>query len=146
VGRDIDYPIALEGALKLKEVSYIHAEGYPTGELKHGPTALLGEQLLIVVIATKNESDEESVLRYSKSVSNVIEFRQQEAAVVAIVTEGDSEMSKVASYTVSVPRAPLLLQPIVEVIPLQLLAYYVAVLCGRNVDRPRHLSKSVIIE
>ncbi len=146
VGRDIDYPIALEGALKLKEISYIHAEGYPTGELKHGPTALLGEQFVIVIIATKDRDDEDSVLRYGKSLSNVIEFMQREGPVVAIVTEGDAEISKIASYTVSVPDVPVLLQPIVEVIPLQLLAYHIAVLCGRDIDRPRHLSKSVVIE
>jgi len=146
VGRDIDYPIALEGALKLKEISYIHAEGYPTGELKHGPTALLGEQFVIVIIATRDRHDEESVLRYGKSVSNIIEFIEREVPVVAIVTEGDEEIRRIASYTISVPEVPLLLQPIVEVIPLQLLAYHIAVLCGRNIDRPRHLSKSVVIE
>jgi glucosamine--fructose-6-phosphate aminotransferase (isomerizing) len=146
VGRDIDYPIALEGALKLKEISYIHAEGYPTGELKHGPTALLGEQFVVVILATKDEDDDDSVLRYGKSASNVIEFMQRQVPVVAIVTEGDDEISKIASYTVSVPDVPVLLQPIVEVIPLQLLAYHIAVLCGRDIDRPRHLSKSVVIE
>src|SRR5262245_46259383 len=124
VGRDIDYPIALEGALKLKEISYIHAEGYPTGELKHGPTALLGDQFVIVIIATRDRDDEDSVLRYGKSLSNVIEFMQREGPVVAIVTEGDEDISKIASYTVSVPDVPVLLQPIVEVIPLQLLAYH----------------------
>src|SRR5215471_6482773 len=146
VGRDIDYPIALEGALKLKEISYIHAEGYPTGELKHGPSALLGEQFVIVIIATRDRDNEESVLRYSKSLSNVIEFMERQGPVVAIVTEGDEEISKVASYTVSVPDVPVLLQPIVEVIPLQFLAYHIAVQCGRDIDRPRHLSKSVVIE
>jgi glucosamine--fructose-6-phosphate aminotransferase (isomerizing) len=146
VGRDIDYPIALEGALKLKEISYIHAEGIPTGELKHGPTALLGEQFVIVIIATRDREDEESVLRYGKSLSNVIEFMERQGPVVAIVTEGDKEISKVASYTVSVPDVPVLLQPIVEVIPLQFLAYHIAVQCGRDIDRPRHLSKSVVIE
>jgi glutamine---fructose-6-phosphate transaminase (isomerizing) len=146
VGRDIDYPIALEGALKLKEISYIHAEGYPTGELKHGPTALLGEQFVIVILATKDRDDEDSVLRYGKSLSNVIEFMERQGPVIAIVTEGDEEMSKIASYTISVPDVPVLLQPIVEVIPLQLLAYHIAVLCGRDIDRPRHLSKSVVIE
>src|SRR5215471_4490489 len=146
VGRDIDYPIALEGALKLKEISYIHAEGYPTGELKHGPSALLGEQFVIVILATKDRDDEDSVLRYGKSLSNVVEFLERQGPVVAIVTEGDQEISKIASYTVSVPDVPVLLQPIVEVIPLQLLAYHIAVLCGRDIDRPRHLSKSVVIE
>src|SRR5215510_5518718 len=99
MGRDIDYPIALEGALKLKEISYIHAEGYPTGELKHGPTALLGDQFVIVIIATRDRDDEDSVLRYGKSLSNVIEFMQREGPVVAIVTEGDEDISKIASYT-----------------------------------------------
>ena len=146
LGRGIHFPIALEGALKLKEISYIHAEGYPTGELKHGPTALLGEQFVIVILATKDRDDEDSVLRYGKSLSNVVEFLERQGPVVAIVTEGDQEISRIASYTVSVPDVPVLLQPIVEVIPLQLLAYHIAVLCGRDIDRPRHLSKSVVIE
>ena len=146
MGRDIDYPIALEGALKLKEISYIHAEGYPTGELKHGPTALVSDQLPIVVIATRDRRDQSSMLRYQKSVSNIREFIQREIPVLAIVTEGDKEISSIAPGVIFVPDVPVLLQPMVEVIPLQFLAYHIAVLCGRNVDRPRHLSKSVVAE
>jgi len=144
MGRDIDYPVALEGALKLKEVSYIHAEGYPTGELKHGPTALVNEQLPIVVLATRDCHDADSMLRYEKTVSNIREFVERGIPVLAIVTEGDNELTE--TRTIAVPEVPLLLQPLVEVIPLQLLAYHIAVLCGRNVDRPRHLSKSVVAE
>ncbi len=146
MGRDIDYPIALEGALKLKEISYIHAEGYPTGELKHGPTALINEQLPIVVLAMHDESDEGSVLRYGKSVSNIREFVDRGIPVLAIATEGDQEVSRIAPYVVFVPDVPVLLQPLVEVVPLQLLAYHVAVRAGHNVDRPRNLSKSVMVE
>ncbi|PYP86167.1 MAG: hypothetical protein DMG65_19270 [Candidatus Angelobacter sp. Gp1-AA117] len=146
IGRDIDYPVALEGALKLKEVSYIHAEGYPTGELKHGPTALVNENLPIVVLATRDRRDADSMLRYEKSVSNIREFVEREIPVLAIVTEGDKELTRIAPGTISVPDVPILLQPLVEVIPLQFLAYHIAVLCGRNVDRPRHLSKSVMAE
>jgi glutamine---fructose-6-phosphate transaminase (isomerizing) len=146
MGRDIDYPVALEGALKLKEVSYIHAEGYPTGELKHGPTALVNDQLPVVVLATRDVRDPDSVLRYEKSVSNIREFIEREIPVLAIVTEGDKEITEIARRTIPVPDVPVLLQPFVEVIPLQFLAYHIAVLCGRNVDRPRHLSKSVVAE
>jgi glucosamine--fructose-6-phosphate aminotransferase (isomerizing) len=146
VGRDIDYPIALEGALKLKEISYIHAEGYPTGELKHGPTALVNEELPVVVLATHDETDEGSMVRYDRSVSNIREFVHREIPVLAIVNEGDTTIPKITSGVVMVPSVPMLLQPIIEVIPLQFLAYHIAVLCGRNVDRPRHLSKSVVSE
>jgi glucosamine--fructose-6-phosphate aminotransferase (isomerizing) len=146
MGRDIDYPIALEGALKLKEVSYIHAEGYPTGELKHGPTALVNEQLPIVVLATQDRHDEDSVLRYSKTVASIREFIDREIPVLAIVSATDTDIQKIAPCVLRVPEAPVLLQPIVEVIPLQFLAYHIAVLCGRNIDHPRHLSKSVVIE
>src|SRR5580765_4198612 len=146
VGRDIDYPIALEGALKLKEISYIHAEGYPTGELKHGPTALVNEDLPVVVLATHDKHDEGSMVRYERTVSNIREFVQREIPVLAITTEGDTIISQLTSGIIPVPELPMLLQPIVEVVPLQFLAYHIAVLCGRNVDRPRHLSKSVMIE
>ncbi|HEV8181257.1 MAG TPA: isomerizing glutamine--fructose-6-phosphate transaminase, partial [Candidatus Angelobacter sp.] len=146
IGRDIDYPIALEGALKLKEVSYIHAEGYPTGELKHGPTALVNEQLPIVVLAAHDSRDPDSTLRYRRSVSNIREFIDREIPVLSIVPRSDREIEKIAPCVLRVPDVPLLLQPILEVIPLQLLAYHVAVLCGRDVDRPRHLSKSVVVE
>jgi glucosamine--fructose-6-phosphate aminotransferase (isomerizing) len=146
IGRDIDYPIALEGALKLKEVSYIHAEGYPTGELKHGPTALVNEQLPIVVLAAHDSRDPDSILRYQRSVSNIREFIEREIPVLSIVPQSDREIEKIAPCVLRVPDVPLLLQPIMEVIPLQLLAYHIAVLCGRDVDRPRHLSKSVVVE
>lgn len=146
VGRDIDYPIALEGALKLKEVSYIHAEGYPTGELKHGPTALVSDEMPIVVLAGKDENDIDSVLRYDRTVSNIREFIEREAPVISVVTAADPLIEKIAPCVLRVPEVPALLQPFVEVIPLQLLAYHIAVLCGRDVDRPRHLSKSVVVE
>lgn len=146
MGRDIDYPIALEGALKLKEVSYIHAEGYPIGELKHGPTALVNEQLPIVVLATQDRHDSDSVLRYGKTLASIREFVDRGIPVLAIVSETDREVEKIAPRILRVPEAPVLLQPIVEVVPLQFLAYHIAVLCGRNIDRPRHLSKSVVIE
>lgn len=146
MGRDIDYPIALEGALKLKEVSYIHAEGYPTGELKHGPTALVNEQLPVVVLATQDRLDGDSMLRYGKTLASIREFVDREIPVLAIVSENDTEMEKIAVKVLRVPEAPALLQPIVEVVPLQFLAYHIAVLRGRNIDRPRHLSKSVVIE
>jgi glucosamine--fructose-6-phosphate aminotransferase (isomerizing) len=146
IGRDIDYPIALEGALKLKEISYIHAEGYPTGELKHGPTALINEQLPIVILATQDQDDVESVLRYGKSLSNLREFVDRRIPVVAVVTEGDHVIPKITPFVVAVPNAPVLLQPMVEVVPLQFLAYHIAVVCGHNVDQPRNLSKSVMVE
>lgn len=146
LGRDIDYPIALEGALKLKEVSYIHAEGYPTGEVKHGPTAMLDESLPVVVLATHDNSDPESRLRYEKTVSNIREIRERGTPVLAIITEGDKETSKATPHFIEVPDVPVLLQPILEVVPLQLFAYHVAVLKGRDVDQPRHLSKSVVVE
>jgi len=146
LGRDIDYPIALEGALKLKEISYIHAEGYPTGELKHGPNALVHEELPLVVLATHDPQDQDSMLRYGKTVSNIREFLEREITMLAIVNEGDQEITALTSCVLPVPGVPALLQPIVEVVPLQLLAYHIAVLCGRNVDQPRHLSKSVVVE
>jgi glucosamine--fructose-6-phosphate aminotransferase (isomerizing) len=146
IGRDIEYPIALEGALKLKEVSYIHAEGYPTGELKHGPTALVNHEMPIVVLAGKDESDIDSVLRYDRTVSNIREFIEREVPVISVVTAADALIEKIAPCVLRVPEVPALLQPFVEVIPLQLLAYHIAVLCGRDVDRPRHLSKSVVVE
>jgi len=146
IGRDIDYPIALEGALKLKEVSYIHAEGYPAGELKHGPTALVSDQLPIVVLAAQDPQDPGSVLRYGRTVSNIREFIEREIPVLSVVEQTDREVEQVAPCVLRVPGVPMLLQPLVEVIPLQLLAYHIAVLCGRDVDRPRHLSKSVVVE
>jgi len=146
MGRDIDYPIALEGALKLKEASYIHAEGYPTGEIKHGPAALVSEHLPIIVLATRDENDAASILRYQKSVSNIREFAERGVRILAIVTEGDSEIAAETPYVSSMPPASVLLQPLLEVIPLQLLAYHLGILNGYNVDQPRNLSKSVLVE
>jgi glutamine---fructose-6-phosphate transaminase (isomerizing) len=146
IGRDIDYPIALEGALKLKEISYIHAEGYPTGELKHGPTALINEHLPIVILAPQDQGDVESILRYGKSLSNLREFADRRVPVLAVVSEGDHVIPKITPFVVAVPAAPVLLQPMIEVVPLQFLAYHIAVICGHNVDQPRNLSKSVMVE
>ncbi len=146
LGRAIHYPIAMDGALKLKEVSYIHAEGYPTGETKHGPNALIDENLPVVIIATCDRNNPGSVLRYEKSVANIKGFKQQSARVIAIATEGDREMAGLADHTVFVPRAPELLSPILEIVPLQLFAYYMTVRKGLDVDRPRNLVKSVTLE
>jgi glutamine---fructose-6-phosphate transaminase (isomerizing) len=146
LGRAIHYPIAMDGALKLKEVSYIHAEGYPTGETKHGPNALIDEHLPVVIIATCDRNDPGSVLRYEKNVANIRGFKQQSARVIAIATEGDAELEKLADHTIFVPEAPELLSPILEIVPLQLFAYYMAVRKGLDVDRPRNLVKSVTLE
>jgi len=146
LGRAIHYPIAMDGALKLKEVSYIHAEGYPTGETKHGPNALIDENLPIVIIATCDRNDAGSVLRYEKNVANIRGFKEQAARVIAIATEGDEELRRLADHTIFVPRASELLSPILEMVPLQLFAYYVAVAKGLDVDRPRNLVKSVTLE
>ena len=146
LGRAIHYPIAMDGALKLKEVSYIHAEGYPTGETKHGPNALIDENLPVVIIATCDRSDPGSVLRYEKNVGNIRGFKQQGARVIAVATEGDEELAKLVDYPIFVPQAPELLSPILEIVPLQLFAYYMTVRKGLDVDRPRNLVKSVTLE
>ncbi|MGA9039499.1 MAG: glutamine--fructose-6-phosphate transaminase (isomerizing) [Terriglobales bacterium] len=146
VGRAIHYPIAMDGALKLKEVSYIHAEGYPTGETKHGPQAMIDETLPVVIIATCDRNDPGSVLRYEKNVANIKGFKQQSAHVIAIATEGDEQMRKLADHTIFVPHTAELLSPILEIVPLQLFAYYMTVKKGLNVDRPRNLVKSVSVE
>ncbi len=146
LGRAIHYPIAMDGALKLKEVSYIHAEGYPTGETKHGPNALIDEHLPLVIIATCDRNDPGSVLRHEKTIANIRGFRQQSARVIAIATEGDLEIERLANRTIFIPEAPELLSPILEIIPLQLFAYYVAVRKGLDVDRPKNLVKSVTLE
>jgi len=146
LGRAIHYPIAMDGALKLKEVSYVHAEGYPTGETKHGPNALIDESLPVVIIATCDPSDEGSLLRYEKSVANIKSFKQQSGRVIAVATEGDDQVQKLADRTIFVPRATELLSPILEIVPLQLFAYYMAVEKGLDVDRPRNLVKSVTSE
>jgi glucosamine--fructose-6-phosphate aminotransferase (isomerizing) len=146
LGRAIHYPIAMDGALKLKEVSYIHAEGYPTGETKHGPNALIDEHLPVVIIATCDRNDPGSVLRYEKNVANIRGFKQQSARVIAIGTEGDHDLESLADHTIFIPDAPELLSPILEIIPLQLFAYHMTVRKGLDVDRPRNLVKSVTLE
>ncbi len=146
LGRGIHFPIALEGALKLKEISYIHAEGYPAGEMKHGPNALIDESLPVVVIATQDRSNPESALLYEKTLSNIQEVKAREGRVIAIVTEGDREVRKVADDVIEIPAAPDLLSSILEIVPLQLLAYHIAVRRGCDVDQPRNLAKSVTVE
>jgi glutamine---fructose-6-phosphate transaminase (isomerizing) len=146
LGRGIHYPIALEGALKLKEISYIHAEGYPAGEMKHGPNALIDEELPVVVLATRDASDPDSVQRYEKTVSNLKEVKARSGKVIAVATEGDEEIAEAADHVLFVPEAPELLLPILEIVPLQLLAYHIAVLRGCDVDQPRNLAKSVTVE
>ena len=146
LGRGIHFPIALEGALKLKEISYIHAEGYPAGEMKHGPNALIDENLPVVVLATHDPTSLESTLLYEKTLSNIQEVKAREGKVLAIVTEGDNEVRKVADYVIEIPAAPDLLAPILEIVPLQLLAYHIAVRRGCDVDQPRNLAKSVTVE
>jgi glutamine---fructose-6-phosphate transaminase (isomerizing) len=146
LGRGIHYPIALEGALKLKEISYIHAEGYPAGEMKHGPNALIDEDLPVVILATRDASDPDSVQRYEKTVSNLKEVKARSGQVIAIATEGDEEIGEAADHVIFVPSAPEVLAPILEIVPLQLLAYHIAVLRGCDVDQPRNLAKSVTVE
>jgi len=146
LGRGIHFPIALEGALKLKEISYIHAEGYPAGEMKHGPNALIDEDLPTVIIATKDDKDPNSVLRYEKTCSNLKEVTARSGKVIALATEGDEEMREAADHVIYLPPAPELLLPILEIVPLQLLAYHIAVRRGCDVDQPRNLAKSVTVE
>jgi glucosamine--fructose-6-phosphate aminotransferase (isomerizing) len=146
LGRAIHYPNAMDGALKLKEVSYVHAEGYPTGETKHGPNALIDENLPVVIIATRDASDQGSMLRYEKTVSNIAGFKRQSSPVIALVSEDDKEIRKIADHSITIPQAPELLSPILEIVPLQLFAYYMAVKRGLDVDRPRNLVKSVTLE
>ena len=146
LGRAIHYPVAMDGALKLKEVSYVHAEGYPTGETKHGPNALIDENLPIVIIATCDHNDASSMLRYKKTLANIRGFKKQSARVVAIASEDDQNIRELADHTIVVPQASELLSPILEIVPLQLFAYYMAVKKGLDVDRPRNLVKSVTLE
>jgi glutamine---fructose-6-phosphate transaminase (isomerizing) len=146
LGRAIHYPVAMDGALKLKEVSYVHAEGYPTGETKHGPNALIDENLPVVIIVTRDTQDPGSVLRYEKSLGNIKGFKKQSSRVIALASEGDSEVPKLADHTIFIPNSPELLLPILEIVPLQLFAYYMAVKRGLDVDRPRNLVKSVTLE
>jgi len=146
LGRGIHYPIALEGALKLKEVSYIHAEGYPAGEMKHGPNALIDENLPVVIIATRDPNNALSMVRYEKTMSNLKEVKARSGKVIAIATEGDEEIKEAADHVLYVPAAPEELAPILEIVPLQLLAYHIAVRRGCDVDQPRNLAKSVTVE
>jgi glucosamine--fructose-6-phosphate aminotransferase (isomerizing) len=146
LGRGIHYPIALEGALKLKEISYIHAEGYPAGEMKHGPNALIDETLPVVCIATQDPTDPASVLKYEKTLSNIQEVTARSGRVIAIAIEGDQTIAQLVEHVIYIPAAPELLLPILEVVPLQLLAYHIAVRRGCDVDQPRNLAKSVTVE
>jgi glucosamine--fructose-6-phosphate aminotransferase (isomerizing) len=139
LGRGLNFPVALEGALKLKEISYIHAEGYPAAEMKHGPIALIDENMPVVVIATQDKS-------YDKILSNIQEVKARKGRVIAIVTEGDSHIKSLADYVLEVPAIDEMLAPLLSVVPLQLLAYDIAVLRGCNVDQPRNLAKSVTVE
>ena len=146
LGRGIHFPIALEGALKLKEISYIHAEGYPAGEMKHGPNALIDEALPVVVLATNDAQSPESMLRYEKTLSNIQEVTARSGRVIAVATEGNKQIHELVEDVIYVPQAPELLAPLIEVVPLQLLAYYIAVRRGCDVDQPRNLAKSVTVE
>jgi glucosamine--fructose-6-phosphate aminotransferase (isomerizing) len=146
LGRGIHYPIALEGALKLKEISYIHAEGYPAGEMKHGPNALIDENLPVVIIATRDPNDALSMVRYEKTISNLKEVKARSGQVIALASDGDHEIREAADHVIYVPTAPEELLPILEIVPLQLLAYHIAVQRGCDVDQPRNLAKSVTVE
>ena len=146
LGRGIHYPIALEGALKLKEISYIHAEGYPAGEMKHGPNALIDENLPVVIIATRDSNDPGSMVRYEKTISNLKEVKARSGIVIALATEGDEEIKEAADHVIYIPPAPEELSAILEIVPLQLLAYHIAVRRGCDVDQPRNLAKSVTVE
>jgi glucosamine--fructose-6-phosphate aminotransferase (isomerizing) len=139
LGRGYNFPVALEGALKLKEISYIHAEGYPAAEMKHGPIALIDEEMPVVFIATKDSS-------YEKIVSNIQEVRARKGRVIAVATEGDQLIKQMAEFVIEIPATHEALTPILAVIPLQLLSYYIAVMRGCNVDQPRNLAKSVTVE
>lgn len=139
LGRGYNFPIALEGALKLKEISYIHAEGYPAAEMKHGPIALIDENMPVVIVAVKDKS-------YDKIVSNVQEVKARKGKIIAIVTEGDQEIKRMADYVLEIPQTDEVLSPLLTVIPLQLLSYHIAVMRNCNVDQPRNLAKSVTVE
>src|ERR1700681_4309444 len=146
LGRGIHFPIALEGALKLKEISYIHAEGYPAGEMKHGPNALIDENLPVVVLATRDPEDESSRTRYEKTLSNIQDVKAREGIVVAVACAADEIAREASDHIIELPPAPELLVPLLEIIPLQLLAYHIAVRLGCDVDQPRNLAKSVTVE
>jgi len=139
LGRGLNYPIALEGALKLKEISYIHAEGYPAGEMKHGPIALIDENMPVLAIATRDHV-------YDKMLSQIEQAKARGGVVIALATEGDELIHDKADYVITVPETPELLSPVINVLPLQLLAYHIAVRRGADVDQPRNLAKSVTVE
>jgi glutamine---fructose-6-phosphate transaminase (isomerizing) len=146
LGRGINFPVALEGALKLKEISYIHAEGYPAGEMKHGPNALIDERLPVLFINTREQGNHSSELRYEKTHSNIVEVKAREGIVISVLTEGDSMSAVVSDHVIEIPPASDLLSPILSIIPLQLIAYHIAVRRGCDVDQPRNLAKSVTVE
>jgi glucosamine--fructose-6-phosphate aminotransferase (isomerizing) len=146
LGRGINFPVALEGALKLKEISYIHAEGYPAGEMKHGPNALIDERLPVLFINTREEGNRASELRYEKTHSNIVEVKAREGIVISVLTEGDTMSSMVSDHVIEIPASSDLLSPILSIVPLQLLAYHIAVRRGCDVDQPRNLAKSVTVE
>lgn len=146
LGRGINFPVALEGALKLKEISYIHAEGYPAGEMKHGPNALIDEKLPVVVVNTREPGNPLSELRYEKTHSNIVEVKARDGIVISVLTEGDQMSSKVSNHVIEVPETSDLLGPVLAVVPLQLLSYHIAVRRGCDVDQPRNLAKSVTVE
>lgn len=139
LGRGYSYPVALEGALKLKEISYIHAEGYPAAEMKHGPIALIDSDMPVVVIATHNKM-------YEKVLSNIQEIKARQGKVIALVSKGDDTISRIADEVIELPSTMECFESLIDVIPLQLLAYHVAVCKGKNVDQPRNLAKSVTVE
>ncbi len=139
LGRGYNFPVALEGALKLKEISYIHAEGYPAAEMKHGPIALIDEDMPVVVIATQDST-------YDKILSNIQEVKARKGRVIAVVSDGDEKLKEQVDYTIPIPSSLNFLQPIISIIPLQLLAYHIAVMRGCDVDQPRNLAKSVTVE
>jgi glutamine---fructose-6-phosphate transaminase (isomerizing) len=146
LGRGINFPVALEGALKLKEISYIHAEGYPAGEMKHGPNALIDERLPVLFINTREEGNRASELRYEKTHSNIVEVKAREGIVISVLTEGDTMSASESDHVIEIPASSDLLSPILSIIPLQLLAYHIAVRRGCDVDQPRNLAKSVTVE
>jgi len=146
LGRGINFPVALEGALKLKEISYIHAEGYPAGEMKHGPNALIDEKLPVVIVNTKEHGNAGSELRYEKTHSNIVEVKARDGIIVSVLTEGDTMSSKVSDHVISIPETSDLLGPVLSIVPLQLLSYHIAVRRGCDVDQPRNLAKSVTVE
>jgi len=146
LGRGVHFPIALEGALKLKEISYIHAEGYPAGEMKHGPNALIDGDLPVVFVATRDPGREDSCQIYEKVLNNIREVRSRDGIIVSVVSEGDTEAAAESDHCLFIPPADEFLLPVLEIVPLQLLAYHIAVRRGCDVDQPRNLAKSVTVE